>query len=149
MTATQAIYNLYRSYNVDTTAVVYDIDINCDPSCSRLGPFAMFNEQMTFLRAFTSDGRGSYHAMQWTVRKRFGNDVRFDFNYTLSKSLDLNSNAARTGGNVLGVLRCREMNGWWDHWYLPHQHPAPWRPAKRARTRDPATPEPALAVAGA
>jgi len=99
LTATQAIYNVFRSYNVDSTAVVYDIDINCAPSCSRLGPFAMFNEQMTFLRAFTSDGRGAYHAMQWTVRKRFGSDMRFDFNYTLSKSLDLSSNAARIGGN--------------------------------------------------
>ncbi len=38
--------------------------------------------------------------MQWTVRKRLGNDLRFDFNYTWSKSIDLNSNTARN----LGVL---------------------------------------------
>jgi hypothetical protein len=100
LTATQAIYNVFRAYNVDTSAVTYDIDINCAPSCSRFGPFAMFNEQVATYNNYTSDGRGNYHAMQWTVRKRLGNDLRFDFNYTWSKSIDLNSNAART----LGVL---------------------------------------------
>jgi hypothetical protein len=100
LTATQSIYNKFRAYNVDTSAVTYDIDINCAPSCSRFGPFAMFNEQIATYNAYTSDGRGNYHAMQWTVRKRMGNDLRFDFNYTWSKSIDLNSNAART----LGVL---------------------------------------------
>ncbi|HEY7618002.1 MAG TPA: hypothetical protein VH744_14440, partial [Terriglobales bacterium] len=29
LTATQAIYNVFRAYNVDTSAVTYDIDINC------------------------------------------------------------------------------------------------------------------------
>ena len=98
LTATQAIYNVFRAYNVDTSAVTYDIDINCAPSCSRFGPFAMFNEQVATYNAYTSDGRGNYHAMQWTVRKRLGNDLRFDFNYTWSKSIDLNSNTARTFG---------------------------------------------------
>src|SRR5262249_22639790 len=100
LTATQSIYNKFRAYNVDTSAVTYDIDINCAPSCSRFGPFAMFNEQIATYNAYTSDGRGNYHAMQWTLRKRLGADLRFDFNYTWSKSIDLNSNAART----LGIL---------------------------------------------
>ncbi len=100
LTATQAIYNVFRAYNVDTSAVTYDIDINCAPSCSRFGPFSLFNEQVATYNAYTTDGRGNYHAMQWTVRKRLGNDVRFDFNYTWSKSIDLNSNPARTYGTL-------------------------------------------------
>ena len=100
LTATQAIYNKFSAYNVDTSAVTYDMDINCDPSCSKFGPFALFNEQVATYNNYTSDGRGNYHAMQWTVRKRLGNDLRFDFNYTWSKSIDLNSNTARR----LGVL---------------------------------------------
>ncbi len=95
LTATQSIYNVFRAYNVDTSAVTYDIDINCAPSCSRFGPFAMFNEQIVSYGGLTSDGRGNYHAMQWTVRKKLGNDLRFDFNYTWSKSIDLNSHADR------------------------------------------------------
>ncbi len=58
----------------------------------------MFNEQVATYNDYTSDGRGNYHAMQWTVRKRLGNDLRFDFNYTWSKSIDLNSNTARNYG---------------------------------------------------
>jgi hypothetical protein len=100
LTATQAIYTKFRALNVDTSAVTYDIDINCAPSCSRFGPFALFNEQVATYDAYTSDGRGNYHAMQWTVRKRLGNDLRFDLNYTWSKSIDLNSNTARS----IGVL---------------------------------------------
>jgi hypothetical protein len=98
LTATQAIYNVFRAYNVDTSAVTYDIDINCAPSCSKFGPFAMFNEQVATYNDYTSDGRGNYHAMQWTVRKKFGNDLRFDFNYTWSKSIDLSSEVARAPG---------------------------------------------------
>ena len=98
LTATQAIYNVFRAYNVDTSAVTYDIDINCAPSCSKFGPFAMFNEQVATYNDYTSDGRGNYHAMQWTVRKRLGSDLRFDFNYTWSKSMDLSSEVARSPG---------------------------------------------------
>ena len=29
--------------------------------------------------------------MQWTVRKRFGNNLQFDLNYTWSKSIDIGS----------------------------------------------------------
>jgi hypothetical protein len=38
--------------------------------------------------------------MQWTVRKRLGYDLRFDFNYTWAKSIDLNSNTARSYGTL-------------------------------------------------
>jgi len=98
LTATQSIYNVFRRYNVDTSAVTYDIDINCAPACSRLGPFSMFNEQMAALTSYTSDGRGNYNALQMTVRKKLGSDLRLDLNYTWSKSIDLNSNTPRSPG---------------------------------------------------
>jgi hypothetical protein len=100
LTATQAIYNVFRTYNVDTSAVTYDIDINCAPSCSRFGPFSMFNEQIASYTAYTSDGRGNYNALQMTVRKRLGNDLRMDLNYTWSKSIDLSSNTPRSPGGI-------------------------------------------------
>ncbi len=98
LTATQSIYNVFRAYNVDTSAVTYDIDINCAPACSRLGPFAMFNQQLAAYSAYTADGRGNYNALQMTVRKKLGNDLRLDMNYTFSKSIDLNSNTPSSGG---------------------------------------------------
>jgi hypothetical protein len=52
------------------------------------------------LFAFNSVGSATYNAAQVTLRKKFGHGVQFDFNYTLSKSLDIYSSALRaTGGS--------------------------------------------------
>jgi len=58
-----------------------------------VGPFAMLNEQYADAFAYRSLGKSSYHAMQWTVRRRFSSGLTFDFNYTWSKSEDLTSAA--------------------------------------------------------
>jgi hypothetical protein len=65
-------------------------------ACSVLGPNAIFNGQFSALSAWSSIGKGNYHAMQWTVSKRMG-DSQFDVNYTFSKSIDLASASERTG----------------------------------------------------
>src|SRR5258708_23391624 len=74
------------------------MDELCDPCSPSLGPNAMFNAQYASLFAFRSIGKGYYHAMQWTVRKRFSSGLQFDFNYTFSKSIDLTSNAENDFG---------------------------------------------------
>ena len=61
--------------------------------CGVLGPNAMFSPQFSALNAWSSLGSGSYHAMQWTVRKRLGAGLTGVFNYTFSKSLDIGSTA--------------------------------------------------------
>ena len=60
-------------------------------SCGIFGPFMIFNPQFSALSAYSSIGKGDYHALQWTVRKRMNNGLQFDLNYTLSKSIDLAS----------------------------------------------------------
>ena len=60
-------------------------------ACGVQGPFMLFNPQFSALSAYSSIGLGDYHAMQWTVRKRFSNGLQFDLNYTWSKSIDLGS----------------------------------------------------------
>jgi hypothetical protein len=57
----------------------------------------IFNNQFSALSAWSSIGKGSYHAMQWTVRKRLSQGLTFDFNYTMSKSLDLGSSQENAG----------------------------------------------------
>jgi Carboxypeptidase regulatory-like domain len=107
LTATQGIYDTeFSSYPTDITSGLLDIDELCDGStCSTLGPNSMFNAQYASLFAYRSIGKGYYHAMQWTVRKRFSDGLLFDFNYTLSKSIDLTSNAeADFGGSSYAVL---------------------------------------------
>ena len=92
-TATQAIYPLFQTYLYNETTALQLIDdagSGCSP-CSKLGPNAMYSSQFLGLAAFRSIGYGSYHAMQWTVRKRLSDNLQFDFNYTWSKSIDLGS----------------------------------------------------------
>ncbi|HZY58949.1 MAG TPA: hypothetical protein VFE56_04255, partial [Candidatus Binataceae bacterium] len=93
LTATQNIYPLFQTFlHNESTALqlLDDAGSGCSP-CSRLGPNAFFTSQFAALSAFRSIGSGSYHAMQWTARKRFSDYLQFDFNYTWSKSIDLGS----------------------------------------------------------
>src|SRR5260370_15043691 len=47
-------------------------------------------------------GSSSYHALQASLRKQFSHGLRFDFNYTFSKSMDITSAASRVGFSVYG-----------------------------------------------
>ncbi|MDQ6675791.1 MAG: hypothetical protein M3Z09_00680, partial [Acidobacteriota bacterium] len=113
LTATQAIYNVYKSSSGDYTTALDTIDGGdspCSPSCSIFGPNAIFNSQYSSLAAFRSRGGGNYHGAQFTVRKRFSSGLLFDFNYTYSKSIDLASNRESAGPNV-GQL----INSWFPN----------------------------------
>lgn len=112
-TATQAIYEAYGpTYAPDYTSALFDIDIAdiCDPSCSKYGPYAIFSSQFSALSAWSSAGKGYYHAMQWTVRKRFTEGLLFDFNYTWGKGIDLAS-AAERNGSFSGFM----LNPWFPN----------------------------------
>lgn len=97
LTATQGIYKAaYGPGSVggsapDFTTALYNVDIDCSPSCSKLGPNAMFNSQFTGLFGFRSIGNGNYNGLHITVRKTFSRGYQFDFNYTWSKCEDLSS----------------------------------------------------------
>jgi hypothetical protein len=95
LTATQQLYqNYFLPFVANETTALQLIDDGpsngCSP-CSILGPNALFSSQFAALSGLTSIGGGNYHAMQWTVRKRFGTSLQFDFNYTWSKATDLAS----------------------------------------------------------
>jgi len=113
-TASQALYNDYFLpfvYNESTALqLIDDASSACDP-CSKLGPNALYSQQFAALSGLSSVGGGSYHAMQWTVRKRFSSDLQFDFNWTWSKSTDLASygESFQTGnGSYTGLVQ----NAW-------------------------------------
>ena len=71
-------------------------------ACGIYGPWMMFNPQFSALSANSSIGKGNYHAMQWTIRKRFSGGLLFDLNYTWSKSIDLGSTTE--GGSFAGFI---------------------------------------------
>jgi hypothetical protein len=109
LTATQVWANDYRNNSNpgDFTNTLNNADnaANCNPggtlfnskgnvdamACGDQGPWMIFNPQFSALSAYSSIGLGDYHAMQWTIRKRFSGGLLFDLNYTWSKSIDLGS----------------------------------------------------------
>jgi hypothetical protein len=99
LSATQGVYlNEMQYYPTDITSGLLDLDELCAVACSKLGPNAMFNSQYASLFAYRSLGKGNYHAMQWTLRKRFSSGLQFDFNYTWAHSIDLTSSAESNFG---------------------------------------------------
>jgi hypothetical protein len=98
LTSSQVVYNLFRANRFDETSALFELDTPAGGLCSRLGCNAMFSSQFSALAALSSVGVGNYHAMQWTVRKRFGAGLLFDFNYTYGKSIDLSSNSENAQG---------------------------------------------------
>ncbi len=122
MTATQVWANDYLNNSnpgdFSNTLNNADNGANCNPggtlfnsrgnvsemACGDQGPFMIFNPQFSSLSAFSSVGKGDYHAMQWSVRKRFSNGLQFTLNYTWSKSIDYGS-TVESGTSFSGLLQ--------------------------------------------
>jgi hypothetical protein len=96
-TATQNVYPQFVNTHGDYTTALRNLDVNCTPACSKLGPFAQWSPQYVDLYAYRSVGAGNYNGMEWTVRKRFTQGYQFDFNFTWSKAEDLASNRETAG----------------------------------------------------
>jgi hypothetical protein len=116
-TATQNIYDLYESTQGDYTTGLLHLDMDGGAlCCSILGPNAIFNSQFGSLAALRSRGKGYYHAMQWTLRKRFSAGVQFDFNYTYAKSIDLGSLPERTATEIGDQINSTSIiNSWYPN----------------------------------
>src|SRR5499427_5068691 len=100
-------------------------DATGDPNCGQSGhplcqyypvqgPNAFYNPQYTSLMTLRSIGFSNYNALQATLRHQMSQGIQFDFNYTYSKSIDLCSDAERTGN--FGALNfdggCQMFNAW-------------------------------------
>ncbi|HUJ71490.1 MAG TPA: TonB-dependent receptor, partial [Verrucomicrobiae bacterium] len=125
-TATQNIYDLYYSNNPNFIYALQYLDApsagsTCFPACSKLGPYAFWDDQFSSLYAWRSTGTSNYNAFQATLRRHVAG-LEFDLNYTFSKSLDENSNAERvneyengTGaGSASGVAYSGQVVNSWD-----------------------------------
>lgn len=91
LTATQGALRLFEQNFPDSTYVLELTDRLNSPSASRLGQFAFYSPQFSYLRALRSVGSSSYHSMQFGVRKGFRNGDQLDFNWTWSHSFDMGS----------------------------------------------------------
>jgi hypothetical protein len=95
--ATQAIYNNewapYR-YTLGETTSLADLDFYCYYTCPQGTRF--YNTQFASLFAWSSIGTSSYNALQFTLRHPASHGLTADLGYTLSKSMDMGSEAERS-----------------------------------------------------
>lgn len=104
-TATQAMYELfYCNWGPSTLGASNFINIfdsYCFPACANIHgvdtPYAFYNKEFSALYAWSSQGNSAYNAAQMVLRSRPVHGLQFDFNYVLSKSLDVGSDAERAG----------------------------------------------------
>ncbi len=108
-TPTQNAMIRYRANSPDYTFALYQMDVACQAAnrCSRLGPYAFYNPQYSFLSTWRNMGNSDYHAFQLNTRKQWNNGDLIDFNYTWSKAIDLTSTGERVG-TTSGVI----INPW-------------------------------------
>ncbi|MET0648586.1 MAG: TonB-dependent receptor [Pyrinomonadaceae bacterium] len=90
LTNTQAVYLLLARPEVggfDITDYTFIQTFLDDQPVSRLNN-TFFHPQFAALAAYSTIARSNYHSGQFSLRHRFRNDLAFDFNYTMSHSLD-------------------------------------------------------------
>ncbi len=113
LTATQGMAQQFADGFPDSTAVLENLDRFQDPSASRLGRFAFYSPQFSYLRAIRSVGFSSYNSFQLGTRKSFKNGDQIDFNWTYSHSIDLGSttenNADAGRGIIINPYNRRQM----------------------------------------
>ncbi|HTW81851.1 MAG TPA: TonB-dependent receptor [Terracidiphilus sp.] len=115
MSATQNVYNTYFQNNPGPEAgfrgneasalFVLDVPGAFGGGCSAPTPsgcFRYFDPQYSSLYDWSSMGTSSYNGLQFALHQQETHGVQFDLYYTLSKSIDLGSDAERTGANASG-----------------------------------------------
>jgi hypothetical protein len=105
--ATDAVYNnewASNRYIYGETGALADIDFGCfyGPPC---GTF--WSPQFSSLISLSSIGSSAYHAGQLTLRHPAQHGLTMDFSYTFSKSIDMGSDAERSGTSYSGI-----QNSW-------------------------------------
>jgi hypothetical protein len=93
------------------TAALYDLDLGYSPADSTDPLYRYFDPQYSSFYAWSSIGSSSYHAMQLSLHHPMKNNVQFDLNYVLAKSMDLGSDAER-GYLGAGQLFSALINSW-------------------------------------
>lgn len=95
VSATQSIYNLWKTLLGNETYSLYNLDILCNPGCGGQRN-RYWSPQYGSIFAWNSNGFSSYNAGQIVLRHPFSHGLQADVSYTYSKSLDLGSDAERT-----------------------------------------------------
>src|SRR5271165_1949165 len=127
VTATQAMYDSFACNVGDEIVALQYADTptfdptgaTCFPACSTLPgqsaptPYNFFMPQFSSLWGWRTSGNSDYHAMNITLRHLLSRGIQFDVNYTLSKSIDVGSNAERVNiFDTVGGFSSQVINSW-------------------------------------
>jgi hypothetical protein len=116
VTATQAMYDSYFCNLHNETVSLQLADVSCFPGCATINgvtqPYQFFSGQFATVYAWRSIGNSSYNGAQFSLQHRMTNGLQMDFNYTLSKSIDVSSNAERTNFNGYFSYISQVINAW-------------------------------------
>ena len=75
------------------------------PNCiSSTGCWTFYTPQSSGLNTWTNNGAATYHGATVTLRKPLSKGVSFDFNYTLSHSIDRGGGAESGAGTYGGIM---------------------------------------------
>ncbi len=112
LSATQNVYAIYLANIYNETYALYQLDLPGGlPNGNTAGtPFRYYHDQYSAIYTWRSIGNSNFNALEAVYRQHFGG-LQTDFNYTLSKSLDITSQAERLGSSG-GINYAQIMNSW-------------------------------------
>jgi Carboxypeptidase regulatory-like domain len=116
--ATQNVYQLFQQNLYNETYALYELDVPDSLSGAGINPdqtypsYRFYHDQYSALYAWRSVGFSNYHALEVVYRQRFGAGLRADFNYTLSKSMDITSQSERL--NTSGATNYSQILNTWE-----------------------------------
>lgn len=118
LSATQNIYNMWKTLPGNETFDIWNLDVTCSPVCSGnpQQPLRFFAPQYGSLVIWDSNGYSSYNAGQIQLRRPMTKGLQFDFSYTFSKSLDLGSDTERMCEYCKGGVASPIMSTWHPHY---------------------------------
>lgn len=98
------VYNAYAGSDLDALNDIDRLRSTAFPNCILLtGCNTVFALQNAGNRTWRNVGFANYHGATLSVRRPLSNGISFDFNYTLSHSID-NSSAAESGSGNGGAI---------------------------------------------
>jgi hypothetical protein len=116
VTATQAMYDSYYCNLHNEVVALQNADVFCFPACATIRgvtqPYQFFSGQFATLYAWRSIGNSAYNAAQLSLQHHMTHGLQMDVNYTLSKSIDVSSNAERVNFNSYFSYASQIINSW-------------------------------------
>jgi hypothetical protein len=116
--ATQNVYQIFAQNIYNETYALYELDVPDSLSGAGVNPnqtypsYRYYHDQYSALYSWRSVGYSNYHALEVVYRQRFGAGLQADFNYTLSKSMDITSQSERL--NTSGATNYAQILNTWE-----------------------------------